>query len=307
MKFKIMLFFLFLPVLSNANEIEIMFDCQNNSIKHDYYETESICHFVPLSDVPVLILNEKTNTEVNKEMLFALTGNNYIKKGFNTEALISEDFGYVKLNKKDVEKFSDVFGDTALAKKFITYHELGHIYFNNASEYTLKREMFSDLFALRMLGSEGFDLNAIKIPLMKYRKREAIEKEVLTHFTTYFIESYKEENSKCVSNELSCVINDSKVLVENFSKQDVFKERLMSNIRSSNGKWFFNYLFLTEYIYNKKFSYDFSKEDLIKEIKSYPEISLNFMLEDKQLKDYYLRMLTDEVEHSLSVVRENLQ
>lgn len=307
MKFKMMLLFLFLPVLSNANEIEIMFDCQNNSIKHDYYKTESICHFIPLSDVPVLVLNENTNTEVNKEMLFALTGNNYIKKGFNTEALISEDFGYVKLNKKDVEKFSDVFGDTALAKKFITYHELGHIYFNNASEYTLKREMFSDLFALRMLGSEGFDLNAIKIPLMKYRKREAIEKEMLTHFTTYFIESYKEENSKCVSNELSCVINDSKVLVENFSKQDVFKERLISNIEKSEREWYHSYLFLTGYVYDKTFPYNLSKEALIKELRGFSEITLEDMLNDDGLKEYYLRMLSYEIKYSGHVLKGNLQ
>ncbi len=307
MKFKIILLSLFLPVLSNANEIEIMFDCQNNSIKYDYYETEDICHFIPLSDVPVLVLNEHTNTEINKEILFALTGNNYIKKGFNTEALISDDFGYVKLNKKDVENFSGVFGDITLAKKFIIYHELGHIYFNNGSEYTLKREMFSDLFALKMLEKEGFDFNKIKISLMDYRKNEAVKKDSLTHFTTFFLEDYKETNSECLLNELSCIINESKKAVKIFSKKEVFKERLISNIEKSEREWYHSYLFLTGYVYSKTFPYNLSKEALIKELRGFSEITLEGMLKDDKLKEYYLRMLSYEIEYSGHVLKESLQ
>ncbi len=307
MKFKIILLSLFLPVLSNANEIEIMFDCQNNSIKYNYYETKDICHFIPLSDVPVLFFNEHTNTEINKEMIFALTGNNYIKKGFNTEALVSDEFGYVKLNKKDVESFSSVFGDVVLAKKFITYHELGHIYFNNGSEYTLKREMFSDLFALKMVEKEGFDFNKIKIYLMDYRKNEAVKKDSLTHFTTFFLEDYKETDSECLLNELSCIINESKKAIKIFSKKEVFKERLISNIEKSEREWYHSYLFLTGYVYDKTFPYNLSKEALIKELRGFSEITLEDMLNDDGLKEYYLRMLSYEIKYSGHVLKGNLQ
>lgn len=307
MKFKIILLFFFIPVLSSANEIEIIFNCQNNSVNYDYYQTEDICHFIPLKDIPVIVLNEFTNTEINKEMLFALTSNHYIKKGFNTEALISDKFGYLKLNKKDVEVFTEVFGDEIVAKKFITYHELGHIYFNNASEYTLEREMFSDLFALRLLTSEGYVYNEVKNNLMEHRKSEAIEKDSLTHYTTFFIEKQKEKDLKCVSNELSCIISEIKKKIKETRKKDVFKKRLISNIKKSERKWFYGYKFITEDVYNKRFPYDISKEDLIKEIENFPEVNFISLLKNKKLKYSYLRMLNDEFEHSQHVSKEEIQ
>jgi hypothetical protein len=307
MKIKIMLLFFFFPILSNANEIEMMFECEFNEISYDFYQTERICHFIPLKNEPIIILNESTNTEVNQEILFALTENHYIKKGFNTEALIDEEFGYVKLNKKDIELFTEIFGDSTIAKKFITYHELGHIYFNNKSEYTLKREMFSDLFALKMLDKENFDVNKIKIRLMDYRKREAVKKKSLTHFTTFFLEEYKVSNPRCVSNELPCIVNESKEWVASFSKKEVFKERLVSNIERSEEEWYHDYLFLTGYIYNKKFPYHLSKENLIKEFENFPEITLEKLLKDKKLKEYYLRMLSYEIDYSRRVSKEDIQ
>lgn len=274
-----------------ANDIHLLFDCKKSNLDVDFYKTESICHILPSIKQPILILNKNTNTEINKELLYALTENSYISNGFNTEALMGDGFGYVKFNEKQIENLQKVFKDKEIAKRFITYHELGHIYYNEENQTTFEREMFSDIFALGLFESNGIKIHEIKNSLKAYRKEEALKENKITHYSVFALENYRSNKMIECKKNITCIKKEAKNIVNNVKKSDLIKTTLLRLMKVNDERRFINLLILANLIYGENFNITMSKELVVEKIKKLPKISFESFVSNKKYQDYFLDLL----------------
>jgi hypothetical protein len=285
------LFLLIYPELVKSGDLNLFFDCKKSTLSTDFYKTNDVCHYIPMSSNPIFILNKFTNTEVNKEMAFALTENSYFKSTFKSESFRDKDYGYVKLSDSEIVKMNVIFNNESTTKKFITYHEFGHIFFVNEGLSKTEREMLSDLFALSLLISDGFTINEIIKNLKKYRKNEAIEQSTLSHYTVPALDVYNVDDVLNCSGELVCLSDVLISVKEEAMNMDYIKEKFYELLKLSEGEDYYGILLLGGDVYKGGLSSLFIKDEALDKIKSFKTIEFREVVANKDLTEKFLNLL----------------
>jgi hypothetical protein len=272
----------------SANEILLVFDCKKSNFKIDFYETKSVCHTFPHLNKPIFIINENTNSKTNMEIIYALTENIYVKSNFETGSMKDTNYGYLKLNKSTLNKFNKVFNEIEISKKFVSYHELGHIYFKKKKNSKLEREIFSDIFALSLLGCEVKDIDNYAEILKDFRFNELLEKDGITHYSVFAINLYQDEEQICPEDKILNAKNIASKITEKTKSIDLIKIKLISLIKKDKNKVYI--LSLANAIYKKKMDVESSKQEAIKTINKFQDISFDD-LEKNGIYQFYFKQL----------------
>lgn len=270
-----LIFLIFFSLITFGNDF---FECEDFSINTNLWNTSSLCYNLPFARNNLYILNKKTNTEVNRELLFAFYEDFAFKELSNQSASYKHPrHNMIKLADSDLgeSKIGQFFNNELDAlSQFLQWHEIGHIWYDNhlSSDNKMIKESFSDVIGVLFMDYEKQDEFLEKI--IRYRKKSTKENKNFNYYTIDVLKSidYKAMRGRSTKEKLQEAARE----IEKIKEKDLFEE-VKEKIIFKNKNCVKNECFLSFFYFSLIFdsveNFDMSQKDFKDKVDRLPEIT----------------------------------